>query len=295
MTLYDKPVVALDVSGSSVKSALLSADRPLAGEIHIQPIDSHGNADRILGILASIIGLHLEQANDAQGVAFGFPGPFDYGVGVSLIKGVAKFETIYGVNVGEALKGLLGKPELQLRFRNDAEASIVGEAVYGAGRKHSRLLGITLGTGCGSAFIVDGRSVQESAGVPPNGWLYPMQFRNQLADDVFSTRGLLARLRQRGIVAEDVASAIQVAGSNEAAIIESFASFGADLGEFLQPFAASFRADAVLILGGIANTFDMFAGQISQHVSVPVLRGDLGERAALLGAAALFWDEAGIG
>ncbi len=45
--------------------------------------------------------------------------------------------------------------EYPITFRDDGESAIAGEA-YGAGKPYERLLGITLGTGIGSAFIING-------------------------------------------------------------------------------------------------------------------------------------------
>jgi glucokinase len=112
-------------------------------------------------------------------------------------------------------------------------------------------------------------------------------FENQRADDVFSTRGLLTRLRHRGIQESDILSAISRADHN--ALANVFASFGADLGAFLDPFVSSFRAEAVLVTGGIAEAWDRFAPSLMQSLSVPALKGTLGKGAALLGAAALYF------
>jgi hypothetical protein len=70
-----------------------------------------------------------------------------------------------------------------------------------------------------------------------------------------------------------------------------FESFGADLGEFLDPFTKGFQADAVLVLGQIAGAFDLFGQSISQNLNIPVLPGRLGPEAALLGAADLFFKQ----
>ena len=72
------------------------------------------------------------------------------------------------------------------------------------------------------------------------------------------------------------------------ALIDSFASFGADLGVFLEPFVSKFRADAVLITGGIAEAWDLFAPSLIGLLAVPAVKATLGRRAALLGAAALY-------
>lgn len=288
MSKAERPVIALDVGGSSVKSALVAADQQIVGDVCVDVIQSGATANEILNTLATIIGSHLEKVNNARGVAFAFPGPFDYGQGICLIQNQAKYDALYGLNVGARLKKILRIPTLEMKYRNDAEAAILGEALYGAGRQYSRVLGLTLGTGLGSAYIAEGVLITEGAGVPPNGWLYSFPYGNQRADDVFSTRGLLRRLRERGVYATDIAFAIQLAEEDSAALSESFASFGADLGEFLEPFISDFRADVLLITGGIAEAWDRFVPTLIESLSVPVVRGVLGNHAALLGAAALY-------
>ena len=69
-----------------------------------------------------------------------------------------------------------------MRYRNDAEAAIVGEALSGAGIAYSRLIGLTLGTGLGSAFIVEREVITEGDNVPPHGLLYSCMFENQRAE-----------------------------------------------------------------------------------------------------------------
>jgi glucokinase len=287
--MVDQPVIALDVGGSSVKSALVAADRQIVGSICVDAIQSAASAAEILNTLAAIIAGHLKKVRDVRGIAFAFPGPFDYEQGICLIQNLRKYDALYGVNITVNLKEILGMPSLEIRYRNDAEAAILGEALHGAGVGYSRLLGLTLGTGLGSAFIAEGRLITQGPDVPLHGWLYSLPYGTQRADDVFSTRGLLARLQERGIQATDIASALQMAGHNNAALDETFASFGMDLGKFLQPFISAFHADGVLITGGIAETWDRFAPFLPRSLAVPVLKGVLGRRGALLGAAALYF------
>jgi glucokinase len=283
-------VIALDVGGTSVKSAWVAPGGHV-GEPAITPIDSSGEAESILGTLAQIISTHLGQAQTSNiiGAALGFPGPFDYGVGICLIEGVEKYRSIYGVNMRDALRARLDLGDLPILFRNDAEAAVVGEARYGAGRNYRRLIGVTLGTGCGSAFLVDGVPVTSGPGVPPNGWLYPVLFRGLRADDAFSRRGLEARLRAAGITELSVKDAAVAARAGDVTVRQVFESFGADLGMFLDSFAVAFAAEAVLVLGRIAGAIDLFGPPLHQALSVPALPGERGPDAALLGAADLLF------
>jgi glucokinase len=302
-------VIALDVGGTSIKSALVgmhTSDRhvglPLLSEQPRQtPIDSEADADSIIGVLAGIIAVHLARSGARRllGAALGFPGPFDYPAGVSYIAGLEKYAAIYGLDVGAALRQRLRMPELSLRFRNDAEAAIVGEACYGAGRPYQRLIGVTLGTGCGSSFVTDGSPVSEGQGVPPGGWVYPLLFGRQRADDIFSRRGLEARLRQakphHQMGNPDIKEAAYAAREGDAAFRSVFECFGWDLGKFLAPLAINFRAHALLILGQISGAFDLFGSRLqcaidqSLPLPIPALTGELGDEAALLGAADLYF------
>ena len=228
----------------------------------------------------------------AGGIGFAFPGPFDYATGVCRITGVEKFESLFGIDIGAALRAHLPGFVAPIRFRNDAEAAIAGEVRYGAGRPYRRVLGVTLGTGIGSAFFEAGLPVLRRTGVPENGWLYAEPACDARADDVFSIRGLTARLRVAGVMADSVKTAADLAQAGDPAAQAVFARFGADLGAFLQPFVAAFGADAVLTLGGIGNAFDLFGPSLLAQLSVPALPGELGVRAPLLGAAELVFQRA---
>lgn len=282
-------VIALDVGGTSVKSALVAPGGYIIGEPSITPIDSSSEAENILRTFAQIISTHLgqTQTSNVLGVALGFPGPFDYAAGICLIEGVEKYGSIYGIDMRNALQARLDLRDLPILFRNDAEAAVVGEARYGAGQDYQRLIGVTLGTGCGSAFLVDGVPVTSGPGVPPNGWLYPVLFRGLRADDVFSRRGLEARLRGSGVMEHNVKDAAAAARAGDLAARQVFEAFGADLGRFLNSFAVAFAAEAVLVLGRIAGAMDLFGPPLRQALSVPALPGERGPDAALLGAADL--------
>ena len=282
-------IIALDVGGTSVKSALVAPGGHIVGKPSVTPINSSSAAENILKTFAQIIRSHLDESRPSKilGVTFGFPGPFDYEGGICLIEGVEKYGAIYGVNIRAALRARLDLKDLPILFRNDAEAAVVGEARYGMGRHYRRLIGVTLGTGCGSAFLVDGLPVTSGPGIPPNGWLYPVLFRGLRADDLFSSRGLQARLQAANATAGNARDAAIAARAGDAGARQVFEGFGTDLGSFLNSHAVAFAAEAVLVLGQIANAMDLFGPPLRQTLSVPALPGERGPDAALLGAADL--------
>jgi glucokinase len=301
--MTEQHIIALDVGGSSVKGAIVNtADFSVRG-FREEALDGYGDAESIFNTLTGVIdSCRLEAGQQGLvGIALGFPGPFDYAQGISLMKGGAvtepgvshtggrsKFESLYRVNVREALRKRLGPPEMPILFRNDAEAAIVGEAKFGAGRAYRRVIGVTLGTGLGSAFIADGQVVLNNTEVPPNGWLYSMPFNGVQADETFSTRGLTRRLRDAGVTADDAHAAGDAARAGDVRARTVFLDFGHSLGKFLAPYAVAFHAQTILVLGGIANTFDLFQPALASSIALPVLAGTPDLHAALLGAAELF-------
>jgi glucokinase len=329
-----EPVVALDIGGSSVKSGVVY--RTGIPFVKTTVLDTNGPEEAVLQTIGNIItetlaeipepgtGTSLQRQRSKPQrsirVAMGFPGPFDYEAGVCYIKGLSKYTNLYGVNIADGVSAYLPFPA-EFRFRNDAEAAILGEAVRGAGAGYRRILGITLGTGMGSAFIEDRLPVTVPNPYMADGSLFPLPARvttrptpeqgpdrdadrspdrspehrvelqletGSRGDDVFSTRGLLARIhactKQRF---EDPVRAA-AAAEKDPTVRECFRSFGWDLGEFLSRSGSGFRPDVILVLGGLTGAADLFVPECATRVSAPVVNGVLGAAGPLLGAAALF-------
>jgi glucokinase len=227
--------------------------------------------------------------NEFLGIAIGFPGPFDYENGLCLIQGQSKYDNLYQVNIRDKLSKLLDFKK-QILFCNDAKAAITGEANYGAGKDFDRVMGITLGTGLGAGFVVNGVSVYAGQGIPPNAELFLFEFNGKRADDLFSTRGLIERFKKRGLYYDNVAKITKDIKHGDAFLMKVFREFGEDLGKFLRPFVYDFTADVLIVLGGIANALDYFRSELEAQLDIPVHPGKV-QNAALLGVAKLFYYE----
>ena len=281
-------VIALDVGGSSVKSGIVRS----SGSVHFfnhTPINSQAAKEDVLQEFVKIIQMYLQKVDPDEflGISFGFPGPFDYKNGLCLIHGQSKYDNLYQVNIKDELKKMLDFDKAIL-FCNDAEAAVIGEANYGAGQDFDRVLGITLGTGLGAGFIVNGVSVHEGQGLPSNAELFPLIFNGKRADDLFSTRGLIERFKKRGFYYSNVADAIKDIKHGNTFLVQVFREFGKDLGQFLRPFVNDFAADILIVLGGIASAIEHFHSKLEDQLNIPVYPGKV-QNAALLGIAKLFY------
>jgi glucokinase len=291
----------VDIGGSHTTAVAVNMDNhSLINESRAEsPVDNKAEPDEILGIWADTLENVLHKIPDLMphGIGFAMPGPFDYVNGICLIKGVSKYEKLYGVNVGKAIASRLVLPaECKVRFMNDASSFAVGEAWAGKAQAHSRMMAITLGTGFGSAFVEDKIPVVEGDRVPQMGCVYHLSFGESIADDYFSTRWFLSRYSElTGKVVLGVKE-ITNAALKSAEVKAIFDEFGHNLGGFLSPWLIKFGAEILVIGGNISYAYDLFGPALEEelrtagcetHISISALKED----AALLGSAYLLNEE----
>ena len=123
------------------------------------------------------------------GLGVAVPGPFDYTSGVSEM--THKLDGLRGVDLRSELCAASGLPDPAIRFLNDAEAFLLGEW-WAAQRAATDAVGVTLGTGIGSAFSDEGEIVRAGAEVPPGGELYKLHFRGSPVEETISSAALLS-------------------------------------------------------------------------------------------------------
>jgi len=292
--------IGTDIGGSHISCAAvdLFTGRIERETLTERPVDNQASADTIISTWADALANVLDKvhADNVKGIGFAMPGPFDYVKGISYIKGVAKYESLYGVNVGELISSKLRVREnFLMRYMNDASSFAVGEAWAGKASGFHRSLSITLGTGFGSAFISDRIPVVDGPEVPRLGCVYHLPYKDGIADDSFSTRGLLKRYKTA--TGKDIKGAKELAAladGNEV-VMALFREFGDSLGEFLVPWLNGFGAEILVIGGNISYAYGLFGKQFEERLqkekcNCEVALSELKEDAALLGSAYLFND-----
>ena len=272
-------VGALELGGSHVSAASVDlAGERVAGVCRL-PLDPRGTRSELL---APILEAARSITADVSRVGVAVPGPFDYEHGICTIRGVGKLEGLFGVDLRFELSCVLPRTDgPRIRFLNDAEAFLLGEAYAGAARGHARAIGITLGTGLGSAFLADGEIVREGPGIPPDGNLHLLPFRGGQVEEVLSGRGIRTRFDGRTTV-EQIA---WLADRGERRATEVFAAFGSDLAEFLAPPCRDFQASSIVVGGSIARAWRHFGPMLSRSLTATVAVAERLDHAALLGAA----------
>ncbi len=293
--------LGVDIGGSHISCAavdLLSGEL-LKDTITERAVDNTAKSDVILNVWSEVLSSVMSKLpdNSVKGIGFAMPGPFDYVKGICYIKGVAKYEELFGINIAESISGRLSVPaDFPVRFMNDASAFAVGEAWIGSSRKAVKSMAITLGTGFGSAFISNRIPIVDGPVVPRLGCVYHLPYKNGIADDYFSTRGLLARYKKlTGSELKGVKELSELAGS-DIKIVELFTDFGDELGLFLAPWLINFKSEIVVIGGNISLAYNYFGNAFekrlkTENCTCEVALSKLKEYAALAGSAYLLDNE----
>ncbi len=218
-----------------------------------------------------------------MGAVLAVPGPFDLRAGISLMR--HKLPYLYGVNLRKALAARLGLQPAQVRFLNDADAYLLGEIGAGAARGFGRTIGLTLGTGIGSAFAVEGRLVTEGPCVPHGGEIWDLPYEGGIVEDFVSSRAIVGNYERRTGIKREVID-LAAAAPDDSAAAQAFAEFGRHLGEVIRSLLACFHADAIVLGGGISRSASLFLPAVRNGLrdsSIEVRVSELQNRAALVG------------
>ncbi|MCY7420405.1 MAG: ROK family protein [Chitinophagaceae bacterium] len=285
--MNNKIVAGIDIGGSHITVALvdLKAHSIIPGSLIRRHVNSKGNTEQIIkewtGAIANCKACHPDTSKK---IGIAMPGPFDYKRGISLIKDLDKYEALYNLNVKELLADELQIEATDIFMMNDASCFLKGEVFGGAARDRNNVIGITLGTGLGSATFKDE--------IVYDGDLYYAPYKDSFAEEYLSTRWFIKRYKElSGTTVKNVKEIGQQIASDESASIV-FAEFGYNLGEVLAAYIKKHNAENVVIGGNIINAWELFineAKQVLQHYSLQVslVKASLGEEAALMGAASL--------
>ena len=296
-TSENKYAIGMDVGGSHLSSAVvdLSSGR-IIGEVVDTPIDSKACATVILEAFEENIAGVSEYSEQVPltGLGIAIPGPFDYLNGISMIAGVCKYDSVFGLDFVNTLFPRVSKYGIRsFRFINDASAFALGEYLGGAGKGKHKVMVLTLGTGVGSGFVEDGKMVEDGPSVPENGWVYNYPFEGGIADDAFSTRWFVKRFKE--LTGNTVKGAKEIADmwGKDPSSNRIFEEYGLRLAEFIAPLSGRFGAEEVILGGNIARAVPLFGEIVRTRLADLGCKAELNtsilwDKAAMIGAASLF-------
>jgi len=182
---------------------------------------------------------------------------------------------------------------------NDANCFALGEAVYGSGKKHNCVIGLTIGTGVGGGIVINKKVLHGRLNAGELGHM-TIKFDGRKArscnngdvEEYVSTRGIMRTAKGLNVKTPFDIYKLALCGNKKA--LKSFEETGFYLGIAVANFVNIFDPDVVIIGGGISHAWIFFSKSMKKTVKErayvnknPIIVKSKLKDAAILGAASL--------
>lgn len=239
-------ILALDFGGTKLAASTVEADGKewLKHESELSPI--HGDALTDLEIMRWLIEKVLDDKKpDAIGVSFG--GPVDATTGlVRLSHHVPGWENV-------PLKQILEEEyHAPVSIDNDANVAAIGEYCFGAGRGYDTFLYITISTGVGGGWIINGKP-----------WRGALGLAGEIGHTVVDPRGPICLCGKRGCVERFASGPYMAQNARELLEKEPANSGNKVRGDILKYLVNN---DLSLITGKIVSDAAGYGDELAQQV-----------------------------
>ncbi|RXM49159.1 ROK family protein [Flavobacterium sp. YO12] len=292
--------VGLDIGGTHITAAIIDIVdmKVMDFSLHKESFDSNMPVEEVMTIWEKAIRTSFKNSKveKTSGLAVCMPGPFDYTNGICWIKDQSKYEHFYGLNVRDLFQDKLDlSSDFPILFENDAVCFGKGEVFKDSENLSKKVMAITLGTGLGACFIDKGESISTGNLVPKDGEIYDLPYKEGIAEDYVSVRGLLAGyFALSGKKVNNGLELFNLAENGDEMAVKVFEQMGQDLAAIVLPWLEKFGADSFIIGGKIANASEFFLPVFNQKIKeagseIEVSISTDNEKAALLGATSMLY------
>jgi len=305
----DSLVFAVDLGGTHLRVALVDDTGRIVKQLK-QETPKGDSAGCIVNALANAAEQWSDEKQRVVAASIMVPGAVDSDKAVVLQ--APNLPSLVNFGLKAALQQRLGWPVF---LENDANAAAVGEMWLGAARGCRNVMSVTLGTGVGGGLILDGKLWRGSHGsggeightaVDPFSGL-KCKCGNTGCLELFASATAIVRMTRESLSlfpdtrlknGELTAECVYKAGlEGDELALAVFKRFGMYLGIGLANIINLIDPEIIVITGGAANGWDLFAAEMYRQVEerafrttaqqVRIARAECGDNAGLLGAARL--------
>lgn len=309
--------IGIDVGGTFVKAGIVDENGNIVADGKIaSECDKGGN--KLAENAATLVMRLLEKSGISKdqivGAGMGFPGFIDSKNGIVVYSNNVRLSDFPVVEIMQAKLGF------KVKVANDANVAALGEKMFGAGKEYNDMVMITLGTGVGAGIIIDGKLFEgnRSAGAEIGHMLLvhggeQCTCGRKGCFEAYSSATALIRDTSRAMqnhkdsLMWEIGSIDNVTGKTPfdyakkdkyaAEVVNNYIEM---LGSALTDIANIFRPEAIIIGGGVCAQGDNLIVPLKQKIQSELFGADfgspevvlriaeLGNKAGLLGAAALF-------
>jgi predicted NBD/HSP70 family sugar kinase len=280
----EKYFVGFDVGGSSIKAALVLDKKT----IKTQLADLPDNLDGLLNLIEKIFKELTADFSQEKigGVGFGVAGMLD-----KERKTMVKSPNISYLDNQPLQKLFLERMGgLPVKIENDARCFLIAEKKVGLAQNMKDVFFLTLGSGVGGAWMVDGQIFRGAHGTASEfGHMNAGIDRKEDFEEIASNKFLQKTL---GVEAR---KAIEMVRVGDTAAVKAFEEMGRNLGIGIANIIDIFDPEAVILSGGVIQAKDFFVSAMKEEIikfatlpsakETKILFSELGRFAGALGAA----------
>ncbi len=194
------------------------------------------------------------------------------------------------------------KYNVNIILENDSNCYMLGEVNFGAAKGKNYVFGITIGTGIGGGIIIRGNLYRGRGGAGEVGHMTikydgPKSYcGNHCFEEIVAKRGIMRLARAHGLKISEPKDMQVMAKAGNKTALKAFKEYGFLLGVGVTNMINCFDPDIFIIGGNISNAFPFFGPMLKKTIkdrsylrACPVVKAKLGQKAAALGAASLFF------
>ena len=309
-------VLGIDIGGTNTTFALVDRE----GKIHFKeniPTTNYADPRKLVQRIHELLGAGIELNNRLIGIGIGAPNGNYY-------NGTIEFAPNLNWNgIIPLVQYFTEEFKVPAYLTNDANAASIGEMLFGNAKGFKDFIMVTLGTGVGSGFIVNGKMLYGHDGfagelghviVKENGRICGCG-RKGCLETYSSVTGIKTTVIEllesdntnselRGFKHEDLSGKIieQAARRGDEVAQKAFGITGEYLGKALANVIAITSPEAIILFGGLAQSGDLIFKPTEYFMNKNILKiyenkvkllpsALKSNEAALMGAAALAWQE----
>ena len=320
----DLPVLAVDLGGTKILTALVSRNGGIIARGHCLTLADEGPTpviERLLSAIDSILRLESLRPSNLDSISIAAAGAVDLEQGLVTLS--PNLPGWHDVPLGEVVRERYG---VRVFLVNDASAAALGEHRFGSGKGVKNLVFLAIGTGIGGGIIINGELYQGASGSAGeighmtidlngrrctcgnigcletlvSGTAIAREARRRIGQGEKSTLTDIVAGKIDNITAEKVGVA---ACDGDALSLDVIAEAGAYLGIGMVNLVNIFNPEMIIVGGGVAKLGELLLEPARQVVrerafpvsaqAVRVVTARLGEEAGIHGAA-IFARERGI-
>ena len=295
--------LGIDVGGTKIAAGIVNFP---AGQVVAQQTISTGAKRRGEVILRDVVGLAEALAREAEQARLEVAG-----IGVGLCEIVDPSGRILSANCISWKEGQVRKALDRfgpIFLEADVRAAARAEALFGAGRRFSIFLYVTVGTGISSCLMINGSPYLGARGATGTMASSAISVQcdecgtvnDRTLEDIASGPALVARYNKlkssRAQTANEVVVAAIRGDQHAVSVVRSAAeALGSSVGLLINVL----DPEAVIVGGGLGLSegpyWESFLDSTRRHVwsevhrKIPILRAQTGQNASVIGAAAVAW------